>query len=136
MKNICDPDYIRWTVQTMKFLIVKPCPLPIRIPLGPIVSQITSPISFNTIIGNFSITSSCFHDPVLFVVIMVLETSFEPVINIRLLWTWYCVILINMFNSRLMHLITQVILLYFSLLTTSEGITFPKWLKLDIWSFH
>ena len=28
-------DYIRWTVQTMKFLIVKPYPFPIRIPLGP-----------------------------------------------------------------------------------------------------
>ena len=27
------PDYIRWTVQTMKFLIVKPSPLPILIPL-------------------------------------------------------------------------------------------------------
>ena len=29
------PDYIRWTVQTMKFLIVEPSPLPILIPLGP-----------------------------------------------------------------------------------------------------
>ena len=29
------PDYIRWTVQTMKFLIVNPSPLPIRIRLGP-----------------------------------------------------------------------------------------------------
>ena len=28
-------DYIRWTVQTMKFLIVEPSPLPIWIPLGP-----------------------------------------------------------------------------------------------------
>ena len=30
-----DPDYVRWTVQTMKFLIVEPSPLPILIPLGP-----------------------------------------------------------------------------------------------------
>ena len=29
------PDYIMWTVQTMKFLIVEPSPLPILIPLGP-----------------------------------------------------------------------------------------------------
>ena len=29
------PDYIRLTVQTMKFLIVEPSPLPILIPLGP-----------------------------------------------------------------------------------------------------
>ena len=29
------PDYIRGTVQTMKFLIVEPSPLPILIPLGP-----------------------------------------------------------------------------------------------------
>jgi hypothetical protein len=29
------PDYIRWTVQTMKFLIAKTSPLPIRMPLGP-----------------------------------------------------------------------------------------------------
>ena len=28
------PDYIRWTVQTMKFLIVEPSPLPILIPHG------------------------------------------------------------------------------------------------------
>ena len=28
------PDCIRWTVQTMKFLIVEPSPLPILIPLG------------------------------------------------------------------------------------------------------
>jgi hypothetical protein len=28
------PDYIRWLVQTMKFLVVKPSPLPIYIPLG------------------------------------------------------------------------------------------------------
>ena len=28
------PDYIRWTVQTMKFLNVVPSPLPIHIPLG------------------------------------------------------------------------------------------------------
>ena len=27
------PDYIRWTVQTMRFLIVEPSPLPILIPL-------------------------------------------------------------------------------------------------------
>ena len=29
------PDYIRWTIQTMKFLIVEPSPLPIRILFGP-----------------------------------------------------------------------------------------------------
>ena len=29
------PDYIRWTVQTMKFLIMEPPPLPILIPIGP-----------------------------------------------------------------------------------------------------
>ena len=29
------PDYIRQTVQTMKFLIVEPSPLHILIPLGP-----------------------------------------------------------------------------------------------------
>ena len=29
------PEYIRWTVQTMKFLVVEPSPLPIPIPLGP-----------------------------------------------------------------------------------------------------
>ena len=29
------PDFIRWTIQTMKFLIVEPSPLPILIPLGP-----------------------------------------------------------------------------------------------------
>ena len=29
------PDYIKWTVQTMKFLIVEPSPLPILIPLRP-----------------------------------------------------------------------------------------------------
>ena len=29
------PDYIRWTVQTMKFLIVKPSPLPILSQFGP-----------------------------------------------------------------------------------------------------
>ena len=29
------PDYIRWMVQTMKFLIVEPSPLSIPIPFGP-----------------------------------------------------------------------------------------------------
>ena len=29
------PGYIRWTLKTMKFLIVEPSPLPILIPLGP-----------------------------------------------------------------------------------------------------
>ena len=34
VRRLNHPDYIRWAVQTMKFLIVEPSPLPILIPLG------------------------------------------------------------------------------------------------------
>ena len=47
-----NPDYIRWTVQTMKFLIVEPSPLPILIPLGPKYSP-KDPILNTLWRGNF-----------------------------------------------------------------------------------
>ena len=46
------PDYIRWTVQTMKFLIVEPSPLPILIPLGSKYSpQVLDSLNVVTILG-------------------------------------------------------------------------------------
>jgi hypothetical protein len=49
------PDYISWTVQTMKFLIVEPSPLPIPIPLALLGPNIRRRILFS---NTFSLYSS------------------------------------------------------------------------------